>query len=179
MLVEVGRSWGWLMFFGIVTLIVGIAVVAHPGTSLVFVAVFLGAWLFVAGIFRIVEAIADTQDTGGFRVALALLGVVSILLGLFMMRNVGDSLAAIAFLIGIFWVVGGIIEFLVALTHPGMPGRWWRVFMGLLGTVAGIIVLEQPQISLVTLAWIMGIWFIIYGVMQIVVSLQVRKLQRV
>jgi uncharacterized membrane protein HdeD (DUF308 family) len=177
MLAAVGRSWGWVLFFGIVSVIVGIAVVAHPGTSLVFVAVFIGAWLFVAGIFRIVEAIADTQDTGGFRVALALLGVLSILLGLFMMRNVGDSLATIAFLIGIFWVVGGIIEFLTAITHPGMEGRGWRIFMGLLGTLAGIIVLEDPQISLVTLAWLMGIWFIVYGVMEMIVAFQVKKLR--
>jgi uncharacterized membrane protein HdeD (DUF308 family) len=94
-----------------------------------------------------------------------------------MMRNVGDSLATIAFLIGIFWVVGGIIEFLTAITHPGMEGRGWRIFMGLLGTLAGIIVLEDPQISLVTLAWLMGIWFIVYGVMEMIVAFQVKKLR--
>jgi uncharacterized membrane protein HdeD (DUF308 family) len=170
----VGRSWGWVLFFGIISVLAGILVTARPGNSLVALSIFLGAWLFVGGIFRIVEAIADRDDSGGFRIAIALWGVLSILIGLFMMRNIGDSLAAIAFLIGIFWVVGGLIEFITAIARPGMPGRGWRTFMGILGFIAGIIVLEEPTISLVTLAWVMGIWFIVYGVMQIFVAFQIK-----
>jgi uncharacterized membrane protein HdeD (DUF308 family) len=177
MIATVGRSWGWLLFFGIVSIVAGILITMDPGQSLVFIAVLIGAWLFVSGIFRLVEAIADREDSGGFRVAVALLGVVSILFGLYIMRNVGKSLALIALLIGIFWVVGGIIEFIVAISHKGMPGRGWRIFMGVLGFVAGVIVLEQPAISLVALTWVMGIWFIVYGIMEVVVSLQVRKLR--
>ncbi len=176
MIAAVGRSWGWVLFFGIVSVIAGILVTADPGQSLVFIAILFGAWLFVSGIFRLVEAIADRDDSGGFRVAMAILGVLSILIGLYLMRNVGDSLAVIALLIGIFWVVGGIIEFITAIAHKGMPGRGWRIFMGLLGFVAGVIVLEQPAISLVTLTWVMGIWFIVYGIMQIIVAFQVRRL---
>jgi len=37
-------------------------------------------------------------------------------------------------------------------------------------------VLFQPGISLVTLAWMLGIWLIVYGTMEIVASFSVRKL---
>jgi uncharacterized membrane protein HdeD (DUF308 family) len=170
----VGRSWGWVLFFGIVSTVVGILVTAHPGNSLVAFSIFLGAWLFVGGIFRIVEAIADSDDSGGFRIAIALWGVLAILIGLFMMRNIGDSLAAIAFLIGIFWVIGGLVEFIVAIAHKGLPNRGWRIFMGILGFIAGIVVLEQPQISLVTLAWVMGIWLIVYGIFEIFLAFRIK-----
>ncbi len=36
--------------------------------------------------------------------------------------------------------------------------------------------LFQPAISLVTLAWVLGIWLIVYGTMEIVASFSVRKL---
>jgi uncharacterized membrane protein HdeD (DUF308 family) len=176
MIAAVGRSWGWVLFFGIVSVIAGILVIARPGGAVVGVAILFGAWLFVSGIFHIVEAIADREDSGGMRVLIAIWGLISILIGLFMLRHVYQTVAIIAFLIGVFWVAGGIIEFISAIMHKGMPGRGWRIFMGLLGVVAGIVVLSEPGISLVTLAWIMGIWFLVYGVMEVVVAFQVRKL---
>jgi uncharacterized membrane protein HdeD (DUF308 family) len=111
------------------------------------------------------------------RVLMAILGILSILIGLFFMRHVYQTVAIIAFLLGLFWVVGGIIEFVVAVSHRDMPGRGWRIFMGILGFIAGLIVLAEPGISLVTLAWVLGIWLVVYGIMEIVVSLQVRKLE--
>src|SRR5262245_46519829 len=104
MIAAVGRSWGWILFFGIVSVLAGIFVTADPGSSLVFIAVLIGAWLLVSGIFRIVESIADREDSGGYRVAMALLGVLAIVIGLYFMRNVGRSIQVIALLIGIFWV---------------------------------------------------------------------------
>ena len=53
--------------------------------------------------------------------------------------------------------------------------RRWAI----LGFVAGMAVLLQPAISLATLAWVLGIWLIVYGAVEIVVSLGVRKLGRV
>ena len=53
--------------------------------------------------------------------------------------------------------------------------RRWAI----LGFVAGMAVLLQPAISLATLAWVLGIWLIVYGAVEIVVSFGVRKLGRV
>jgi uncharacterized membrane protein HdeD (DUF308 family) len=177
MIAAVGRSWGWVLFFGVASVVAGILVMTRPGGAVVGVAILFGAWMFVSGIFRIVEAIADGEDSGGMRVLIAVWGILSLLIGLFMLRHVDQTIAIIALLIGVFWVAGGTIEFISAIAHKGMPGRGWRIFMGLLGVIAGIVVLSYPGISLVTLAWIMGIWFVIYGVMEIVLAFQVRKLR--
>ena len=47
--------------------------------------------------------------------------------------------------------------------------------MGLLGIVAGIVVLTWPISSAVTLAFIAGIWLVILGIMQIVMGFQLRR----
>jgi len=177
MIAAVGRSWGWLLFFGAISVIAGVLVIARPGGAVVGVAILFGIWLFLSGIFRIVEAIADRDDSGGVRILTAVWGLLSIMVGLFMMRHVFQTVAIIALLIGVFWVIAGTIEFFSAITHKGMEGRGWRIFMGILGVIAGIVVLAYPGISLLTLAWVMGIWFVVYGVMEIVVAFQVRKLR--
>jgi len=178
MLATLGRAWGWVLFFGIISVLAGILITIRPGGAVLGLAILFGAWLFVGGIFRIVEAIADSADSGGVRVLIAIWGLLSILIGLFMMRHVFQTVVIIALLIGVFWVAGGIIEFFSAISHKGMEGRGWRIFMGLLSVIAGIVVLVYPSLSLVSLAWIMGIWFMIYGVMEIFVAFHIRKLRR-
>jgi uncharacterized membrane protein HdeD (DUF308 family) len=61
----VGRSWGWVLFFGIASVILGVIVVARPDDTIYAFAVVLGIWLFVSGLVRIVMAIADNKNTGG------------------------------------------------------------------------------------------------------------------
>jgi uncharacterized membrane protein HdeD (DUF308 family) len=46
--------------------------------------------------------------------------------------------------------------------------------MGLLSVVAGIIVLALPGLTLVGLAVVLGIWLLVFGVMEIGMAFRVR-----
>jgi uncharacterized membrane protein HdeD (DUF308 family) len=48
-------------------------------------------------------------------------------------------------------------------------------FIGALSVAAGIIVIVWPGPSLVTLALVLGIWLIIYGIMEITLAFRVRS----
>ena len=174
MVARVGRHWGWVLGFGCVTFVLGILALAWPGRTLIVVAVVFGAQLVVMGIFRFVSAFASADLTGGTRVLLALLGVLSLIIGLYAVRHVLVTLLALALLLGIFWVVNGTIELFSALSHREMQGRGWTAFMGLLSIASGIIVLAYPGISLRVLAVVLSIWLLVYGVMLILLAFQVR-----
>src|SRR6476659_8648718 len=158
MIARLGRKWGWVLAYGIITLAAGVAVLVWPSETLLVIAVLFGIQLIVSGIFRFVAALAVDDLSGGTRVLLALLAVVSIIVGLWAVRHVELTLRVLAALLGIFWVVNGAIELFTALSHSGMPQRGWTVFMGVLSILAGIIVLAYPGLTLVTLAVILGIW---------------------
>jgi uncharacterized membrane protein HdeD (DUF308 family) len=177
-LAGVGRHWGWVLTFGIVTVLAGLLALAWPGRTVVVIAVLFGAQLVVAGIFRFVAALAADDERGTTRVLLALLGVLSFIVGLYALRHILVTVAALALLLGIFWIVNGTVEVFTALSHRGMRGRGWTVFMGLLSVVAGVVVLVYPGISLVTLAVVLGVWLLVYGVMEIVLAFQLRSLDR-
>jgi uncharacterized membrane protein HdeD (DUF308 family) len=172
----VGKSWGWVLFFGIVTLGLGVVVTVRPRDTVYAFAIVLGIWLFVAGLFRIVMAIADHEDTAGTRWLMALLGLVSVIVGILFLHRTDETVTTLAFLIGLFWVIGGIIEFFTAYSDYGSPARAWRIAMGVLAFAAGVVTLVWPNLTLTALAVIMGIWLIIYGVLEIALSFQLRHL---
>jgi len=173
---QVGRHWGWVLAYGILTLLAGVAVLAWPSETLLVIAVLFGVQLIISGIFRFVGALASDDLTGGTRVMLALLGVLSIIIGLWAVRHAVLTLVALIVFLGIFWVINGLIEIFAALSHRGMPDRGWSVLMGVLSAIAGIIVLAYPGLTLVGLAVILGIWLLVFGILEIVAAFRLRKL---
>jgi uncharacterized membrane protein HdeD (DUF308 family) len=176
-LARIGKSWAWIMAFGIITLLAGVAVLAWPGRTLIVIAVLFGIQLIVAGIFRFVAAFASDDLTGGTRVLLAVLGVLSLIIGLYAIRHVLLTLLALSLLLGIFWIVNGAVELFTALSHREMPSRGWTGFMGVLSIVAGLIILAYPGISLLTLAIVLSVWLIFFGVMEISLAFRIRSLR--
>jgi uncharacterized membrane protein HdeD (DUF308 family) len=174
-LAGIGRHWGWVLTFGFVTLLAGLLTLAWPGRTIVVIAVLFGIQLVVAGIYRFVAALAVDEASGGTRVLVALLGVLSFIVGLYALRHILVTVAALALLLGIFWIVNGAVEVFAALSDRGMQGRGWTILMGLLGVVAGIVVLAYPAISLATLAVVLGFWLLVYGIMEVALAFRLRS----
>src|SRR5437879_4179805 len=128
MMAGVGRHWGWVLAFGIITLLVGVVALVWPGRTLIVVAVLFGIQLIVMGIFRFVAAFAASDVGGGTRVLFALLGVLSLIIGLYAVRHVLITLLALALLLGIFWIVSGAVELFNALAQREVQHRGWTIF---------------------------------------------------
>jgi uncharacterized membrane protein HdeD (DUF308 family) len=175
MLVALGRHWGWTLAYGILTLAAGLAALAWPGVTLLAIAVVFGLQLIVAGIFRFVSAFAThPNEPGGTRVLMALIGIFSLIVGLYAIRHVLLTIVALALLLGILWVVAGSVELFAALSHPGMRERDWTIFISILSVIAGIILLVYPGISVVTLAVLAGVWLLVFGLMEITLAFRLR-----
>jgi uncharacterized membrane protein HdeD (DUF308 family) len=101
--------------------------------------------------------------------------VLSFIVGLYALRHILVTIATLALLLGIFWIVNGAIEVFTALSHRRMPGRGWTIFMGLLSVVAGVVVLVYPGISLRTLAVVLGAWLLAFGVMEVVLAFRLHS----
>ena len=178
MLGRVGRHWGWVLFFGVITVVLGILALAWPGHTLIAIAVVFGVQLVVMGVFRFVASFAYPDLSGGTRVLYALLGVLSLIIGLYALRHVLITIVALALLLGIFWVVSGTTELFTAISQRELPNRGWNIFSGILGIIAGIILLVYPAISVLALAVVVSVWLIVYGAMEISVAFQMRSLAR-
>ena len=173
MLAQVGRSWGLVLAFAILSLILGLAAIFWPGATIVTIAILFALQLFIAGIFGIVRAFSADADTGA-RVLSLIIGILGVIVGFALLRSPFQSVVVMAFVIGIYWVAHGIMELVGAFSRN--EGRVLGVVVGVISIVAGFIILEYPITSLATLALVVGIWLVILGIMQIVAAFQLRNL---
>jgi len=171
---RLGRHWGWALAFGIITVIAGVVVLAWPGPTLLVIAILFGIQLVFLGVFRFVAAFGHDL-TAGTRILYALLGVLSLTIGLFALRHIFITLLALALLLGIFWIVNGAIELFGALGHREAPHRVWISVLGVLSIFAGLILLAYPGISLLVLYVIVAVWLLVFGFMEISVAWQMRS----
>ena len=172
MMKDVADHWGLLVVMGVLSVILGALAIGYPGATIVTVSIFFAAWLFVSGIFYVIGAFTRDGDTGS-RVLTAILGVLSIIVGWALLRTPFQSVEVFIFVIGIFFLIQGVMTFISAFAFK--QGRNLRILSGLLGIIAGLIVLTYPMSSAVTLALIGGIWLIILGIVQAVAGLQLRS----
>jgi len=163
-------GWQATLFIGVVTLILGIIVTAHPSGSLNVIAVLLGVLAIVSGIFHLVRAFDRAERNRTWQVISGLLLVV---VGVVLIRHLDLTVAAIGLLIGITWIVQGVAALAGAFAGAGAIRGWWAVF-GLISVIAGIVVTAFPVSSVTVLAVLLGIWFIIIGLFQIVLAFMIR-----
>ncbi len=169
---QVGSHWGLVLFMGILSIIIGILAITQTAATLITIAIFFAAWLFVSGVVSVVQAFTE-DATAGQRVLSAVIGLLSIIVGFALLRSPFQSLEVLIFVLGVVWVAQGIVTFVSAFEQK--QGRNWGIFMGILSVVAGIVVLEYPAMSAATLALFGGIWLIILGGMQIYAAFQLRR----
>ena len=170
---RIGESWGWVLAFSVATLILGVLVMAWPSATVKLVALLFGLQLFVGGLFSLVRAF--TRGGEGSRVLLAVLGVLGILVGIFVLRHLFQTVVILVILLGVYWVLHGIIEFFVAIDQRGAPARGLNATMGILSFIAGVVLLSWPSPTLLVLVWVLGVWLVVYGLVGIAGAFMVRR----
>ena len=172
---RIGRAWAWILAFGVISALVGLAAIFWPGATLVVVAVVFAVQLIVGSVFRFAAAFAIPLENGWLRALQALLAVLSFAVGIYLLGHVSLSLLVLALVLGFYWMFHGITELFVAIGHANLPGRGWIILSGILSVVTGVILVVAPGISLFALTLVLGIWLVVFGVMTVIRSLQIRS----
>jgi uncharacterized membrane protein HdeD (DUF308 family) len=173
--VLVAQSWGATVIIGVVTLILGIIVTFHPGGSLNVVAVLLGIAAIVSGIFHLVRIFGRGE---AHRVWSGIVGLVFIVVGVVLIRHLHLTLALVGLYVGLVWIVQGVTALVAAFAGGAREGRGWWIFFGAISVIAGIVVVSTPVDSLTVLAVLLGIWFIVMGIIEIIGGLMIRRMAR-
>jgi len=173
-----GRSFEVLLAFGLATVLLGVILMVFTEESVKFFAVICGIYLILSGIFMLVASFSESMQGAGLRVISAIGGLLSVLLGIVAFRGIAQAVFILALLIGFGWVIRGIAEVMEGIANPGMPGRGWAIFIGLLSLLAGIVVLAWPAITLNALVWVTGLWLVVLGVIEIIGSFQLKAMAR-
>jgi len=173
-----GSHWGSMLALGIIMVVLGILALAIPGATMLAVTIILAIQLFVFGVYELVQTFRADDASAGMRTLYALAGALSILVGMLVLRDPLQTLLVIALLLGAWWIVSGVIDVVTSIAGGEQPGRWWRLAMGVISVVAGIVVLAAPGISLRVLEILLAVWLMVYGIMAAVAAFSVRSYAR-
>ena len=166
-------AWQAVLLIGISAVLLGALALGWPGATLVVLGVLFGIYLLVSGILQIVAAFG-THAEASLRVVAFISGALSILLGVFCFRSAFESILLLAVWIGVAWLFRGIALTAAAASDIAMPARGWQLFAGILGTLAGLVVIASPFSSIGILTVFAGVWLIVTGAAEIVSSLRIR-----
>jgi len=154
-------TWGWwlALLIGAVSIVAGVVVILTPSNSLSTLAVIFGIFILVDGILGLIVALSGETENRGL---LAVLGALSVIAGVLLIRHPLGGVKAVALLLGIWLIAAGVVRFVAAFAAP--DHRAWRVCVALVLAVFGVVIVSSPHIGYATLALIAGICFVCYGI---------------
>jgi uncharacterized membrane protein HdeD (DUF308 family) len=167
-----GPSWPVTVVLGVLTLILGIVVAFHPGGSLNVAAVLFGVLMILSGIFHLIR-IFDPEEA--HRVWLGIAGLMFIVVGVVLIRHLHITVAIVGLLVGITWIVQGLAALVGGISSDAREGRPWWIAFGAISVIAGIVVASAPVSSLTFLTVLLGIWFIVMGLFEIIGGFMLRR----
>jgi uncharacterized membrane protein HdeD (DUF308 family) len=110
---------------GLLGVAAGIAVLVWPDRGLYVVAVFVGVWIVVSGLLHIVGAFVNRHTP--FWWVVLVLGVIEVPIGMWALRRPGLTLAVLVTLAGVWAIVYGIWQVVIAFEIRNLPRRLGRL----------------------------------------------------
>ncbi len=142
----------WYLLQGGLMVFAGLVALLFPVFSSVAVVLVLGWLLIFSGIFQAISLIGATNVPHFW---LQLISVtLSILIGVFFVRDPGESLLALTMLLIVFFMVGGMAKVIFALTIRPFPNWGWVLASGAIGVLLSIYLWSSLP---VTAAWLLGL----------------------
>jgi uncharacterized membrane protein HdeD (DUF308 family) len=89
-------------------------------------------------------------------------GIAAIIFGILLLTSPAQTLVAFVIFLGFYWLFVGVLELVRVFTDSSVPW-FWSLLIGVLGIVAGIIVLNHPLVSAVVLPTVLVVWLGILG----------------
>jgi len=184
-LAPLGRPWSWTLANGLLSVLVGVAVLFWPRETLRVAAILFAVQLIAASIFRFVVTFIRSDQSVAHQLQMAALASFAFVIGIALLQDLRLSLRFLVIVLGVYWGSHGIIELVEAITHSCRTDRLWVIASGVMGLVVGLILVVAgvaPSILLpfhavhvlLLIARTLGVWLVVFGVILVVRALRLR-----
>ncbi|RMH61416.1 MAG: HdeD family acid-resistance protein [Bacteroidetes bacterium] len=172
------RSWKWLLARGVLALLFGVAALVWPALSLAVLVGLFAAFALLSGLVAVWAAVRYRSGTQRWWLLLlqGVLGVVAAVLAVAWPEITALVLLA---LVAAWAILTGVIEIILAVRlRRDIEGEWLLGLGGLLSVVFGVLLVVLPSAGLLALAWLVGLWAIVYGLTLAALAFKLRKMER-
>ena len=172
---EIPRAY-WLLILlrGIVALLFGIMAIISVEFTLLFLVYLFGAYVLLDGILAIISALQERKSTSAWLVVF-IIGIVGIVVGVLSFIHPGNVALLIFYLVAAWLIIAGFFGlFSAMLRATGI--EWLSIVGGVISIIVGVIFFLHPTASILSIVWLLGVFALVYGIIQIVRAFQVRAL---
>jgi uncharacterized membrane protein HdeD (DUF308 family) len=163
------RKERWMLGVrGTLAIVFGIIAIIWPGVTALALAVVFGIYAIIDGVSMLVGAFRRPGDTGQ-RTIRGIAGALGVALGLAALIWPGITAMIVAIVVGVWALVTGAIAIWLATQ---VRGQWLVGVVGALSVIAGLLVLIRPAAGAVAVAWIIGVYAIVAGVLMLAATWQ-------
>jgi uncharacterized membrane protein HdeD (DUF308 family) len=174
------RREAWLLGIrGVLAIVFGILAVIWPGVTVIALALLFGIFAIATGIEQLVHAMRPSPgpsnpvtgfgDGTGPRIARAIAGVVGLVIGIMAIVWPGITAVVLAIMVGVWAVLTGLADLWLATRQHG---GWSLALIGAISIVAGLFVMVRPAAGALVIAWAIGLYAIVSGVLLLVAAYQ-------
>ena len=103
-------------------------------------------------------------------------GVVLVILGALAIVVPPLATLGVTIFLGWLFLISGVVGLVMTFMTRGAPGFWWSLLSGVLGVIAGLVLLVYPLTGALSLTLVVTAFFIVEGVASIMYALEHRKL---
>jgi len=172
--VEVGGGTGWMMVWGIVMLVCGIAAIALPWASGIGVVIVVGWVLIFSAVSHLIFAF-HTHSVGGvlWQILLALVYGAA---GVFMLMNPLAGLVTLTLVLAVFLLIEAALETVLYFQVRRATNAGWILFDAIVTLVLAILIWSQwPSSALWFIGTIIGISLIFSGLSRLSLASAMRR----
>lgn len=161
--------------FIVVCAVLGSLLIAFPDKMLSYVSLFIGGAFIVCGVFAIINYVIKRNY-----VFILTLGIMAAVSGIIICLAYRQIISVIIFLMGIFLLVGGIVNLVNAFyVSSAMPHVWIVNSVFSVASVAlGIVSMTNPFDTQNTLVQFLGIGLIIFAILDLVAYIQMLEITK-
>ena len=166
------RLFGINMISSIIFLILGLLLVFKTEGTINLISSIIGVILLMNGGFSTIKYFKENDNKVNI-----IYGIVAILAGFILILNPTTIVSILPFVLGIYFTVSGIIKLKYALDIKNYQRRTpvFMVIVSILMMVCGVLFIINPFEGAVAITKIIGIYLIIYSVLDIINSITLRK----
>ena len=172
------RYWWTTLLRGVAWICFGLVVLAWPGISLVSLALLFGVVAFADGLGNVAAAIGGRRESETWWVLLVA-GVLGICAGIITFINPGVTAVTLLFLIALWAIATGFLEVVTAVElRKDIEGEFWIGLGGLISIAFGVFLLARPELGALAVLWVIAVYAIGFGAIEIVHAFEARALFR-
>jgi len=173
---HLSQHWGWILFFGILYLILGLIAFLMPVASSIALAATMGALLAISGVIQLFHAVQLRHESGsGGRFFQSILALVA---GGLMLIYPGVGIFSIAITLAFYFFLSAFSKWVMAYSVRPNKGWGWILTSSICSFILGAyIVASLPVSALWVPGTLLGIDFVVAGLSLIRVSTELRHLK--